>query len=83
MNNMSIQQRRAKLAQQFELMIFDEQKLDQLETLFADLLQSQNYSLSDAQWNEVEERSAEYKSGKNPGSSWEDVKERIRSKNGL
>jgi putative addiction module component (TIGR02574 family) len=80
MGNMSVKERRDKLLEQFQDIIQDEQRMEQLEMLFQGMLDSEESILSTEQWEEVERRSADYKSGKISGSSWEDVKKNIRSK---
>lgn len=82
MGVMTVQERRNKLLEQFQMMIQDEQKMDQLEALFSGML-NQESALSEEQWLEVEKRDADYKSGKTKGYSWEEVKQMARSRNGV
>lgn len=81
MKNSEVQKRRDKLIEQFELMIQDEQKMDQLENIFLNLLQDGNSKLSDEQWAMIEQRDADFISGKESGTSWANVKKKIRSRN--
>ena len=83
MKKEEVQKRRDKLIEQFQLMIQDEQKMDQLEEFFFNLLQDGNSKLSTKQWQIVEERDEAYNSGKQTGSSWEEVKKEIRSNKNL
>jgi hypothetical protein len=82
MNNMSVQERRDKLAEQFQLMIQDEQKINQLEAMFSGMLDNSS-ALSEEQWLEVEKRDADFKAGKTKGYTWEEVKQEARLRNGV
>jgi len=83
MDNMSVQERRDKLQEQFQMMIQDEQKMDQLEAFFSGILNQGESALSEEQWLEVEKRDADYKSGKTKSFSWEEVKQEARLRNGV
>ncbi|MCJ8291735.1 MAG: hypothetical protein HRT58_04580 [Crocinitomicaceae bacterium] len=81
MQKLSLQERRNKLMEQFHEIIQDEEKMNHLEGIFTDILGNSNSTLSEKQWQVVEDRHAEYKAGKIFGSSWSEVKAEARSKN--
>lgn len=82
MRNMSVQERRDKLLEQFQMMIQDEQKMDQLEAMLSGMLNSETSSLNENQINEVLEIREQVNSGEMKTSPWSEVRARLDMKYG-
>lgn len=83
MNNMSVQERRDKLVEQFQMMIQDEHKMDQLESVLNQMLQSDGSSLNENQKQEVLEIREQVISGEMQTTPWNEVKAKLDVKYGV
>ena len=80
---MTIQQRRDKLIQQFRTMIQDEQKMDQLESLFREMLNSHESGLNEYQKKKILEIRSQVASGEMKTTPWSDVRAKLDRKYGI
>lgn len=83
MSNMSVQERRDKLVEQFQMMIQDEHKMDQLESVLNQMLQSDGSSLNENQKQEVLEIRDQVNSGEMQTTPWSEVKAKLDVKYGV
>ncbi|PQJ80316.1 addiction module protein [Polaribacter porphyrae] len=75
---------RNKLTEQFNLFIQDDSKLVALDGIFDAMNVVDSPSLvSEEHYKIVEERRRKYHSGETKGSSWEEVKQSLKSKYGF
>ncbi|MGB0879996.1 MAG: addiction module protein [Polaribacter sp.] len=75
---------RNKLTEQFNVFIQDDSKLVALDGIFDSMNVVDSPSLvSEEHYKIVEERRRKYQTGKTKGSSWEEVRQNLKSKYGF
>jgi hypothetical protein len=83
MRSMTVQERRSKLLEQFQMMIQDEQKMDQLEALLSEMLDSDESSMNESQKKEVLEIRDQVASGEMETTPWNEVRAKLDLKYGI
>ena len=83
MDSLSVQQRKEKLVEQFELMIQDEQKMNHLEQVFQSILGYQDSVLNKDQKREVLETKQKVLSGEMKTTPLKEVQAKLDTKYGL
>ena len=80
---MTVQERRKKLLEQFRMMIQDEQKMDQLESMFHEMLNPDESKLSENQKKEVLEIKDQVESGEMKTTPWKELRAKFDLKYGV
>ncbi|MFK7786744.1 MAG: hypothetical protein AB8B56_16615 [Crocinitomicaceae bacterium] len=80
---MTVQERRDKLLKQFRMMIQDEQKMDQLESLLQEMLNSDESVMDENQKKETLEIKDQVASGEMKTTPWNQLRDKLDLKYGI
>jgi len=80
---MTVQERRDKLLKQFQMMIQDEQKMDQLESLLQEMLNTDESVMDENQTKETLEIKDQVTSGEMKTTPWNQLRDKLDLKYGI